>query len=172
MDESSADKSGKTFVPLPDSSHFFVVVGRNVDQWRASLGREEGMSMAEWWQHFFLRLNSISFCIAPILVVLKLLFLTEHCKILSPGPSRHLRRDRQNYQVSKILPVFPNVWSVFCACRFVPGRPLRSSTKYVIFVALFGKSTSNVLFSTSILWSLSCCLCSFWLTFIWLFNFL
>jgi len=48
MDESRADKSGKTFVPLPDSSHFFVVVGRNVDQWRASLGREEGMSMAEW----------------------------------------------------------------------------------------------------------------------------
>lgn len=42
MDESTADKSGKPFTALPNSSHFFVVVGRNVDQWRASLGLEEG----------------------------------------------------------------------------------------------------------------------------------
>ena len=43
MDESTTDESGKQFVPLPNSSHFFVVVGRNVDQWRASLGLEEGI---------------------------------------------------------------------------------------------------------------------------------
>ena len=43
MDESTADKSGKAFVALPESSRFFVVVGRNVDQWRASLGLEEGI---------------------------------------------------------------------------------------------------------------------------------
>ena len=44
MDESSADKSGKRFAPLPNSSNFFVVVGRNMDQWRASMGFEEGMN--------------------------------------------------------------------------------------------------------------------------------
>ena len=44
MDESTTDESGKQFAPLPNSSHFFVVVGRNVDQWRASLGLEEGIS--------------------------------------------------------------------------------------------------------------------------------
>ena len=43
MDESTTDESGKQFAPLPNSSHFFVVVGRNVDQWRASLGLEEGI---------------------------------------------------------------------------------------------------------------------------------
>ena len=45
MDESTSDRSGKRFAPLPDSSHFFVVVGRNVDQWRASLGLEEGIDV-------------------------------------------------------------------------------------------------------------------------------
>ena len=43
MDESTTDESGKQFAPLPNSSLFFVVVGRNVDQWRASLGLEEGI---------------------------------------------------------------------------------------------------------------------------------
>ena len=47
MDESSADKSGKPFTAVPNSSHFFVVVGRNVDQWRASLGLEEGTNFAK-----------------------------------------------------------------------------------------------------------------------------
>lgn len=42
MEESTTDKSGKPFTTLPNSSQFFVVVGRNVDQWRASLGLEEG----------------------------------------------------------------------------------------------------------------------------------
>ena len=45
MDESTSDRPGKRFAPLPDSSHFFVVVGRNVDQWRASLGLEEGIDV-------------------------------------------------------------------------------------------------------------------------------
>ncbi|KAJ7386497.1 KICSTOR complex protein szt2 [Desmophyllum pertusum] len=47
MDESTADKSGKPFTALPNSSHFFVVVGRNVDQWRASLGLEEDLSQED-----------------------------------------------------------------------------------------------------------------------------
>lgn len=42
MEESTADKSGKPFTTHPNSSQVFVVVGRNVDQWRASLGLEEG----------------------------------------------------------------------------------------------------------------------------------
>lgn len=42
MEESTTDKSGKPFTTLPNSSQVFVVVGRNVDQWRASLGLEEG----------------------------------------------------------------------------------------------------------------------------------
>ena len=44
-DESSADKSGKPFTAAPNSSNFFVMVGRNVDQWRASLGLEEGINL-------------------------------------------------------------------------------------------------------------------------------
>ena len=44
MGESSVDKSGKRFAPLPNSSNIFVVVGRNMNQWRASMGFEEGMN--------------------------------------------------------------------------------------------------------------------------------
>ena len=47
-DESSADKSGKPFTSVPNSSNFFVVVGRNVNQWRASLGLEEGMNVTKF----------------------------------------------------------------------------------------------------------------------------
>lgn len=47
VDESSADRSGKRFAPLPHSSNFFVVVGRNVDQWRASMGLEEDLSQED-----------------------------------------------------------------------------------------------------------------------------